>query len=131
MAVDEVYDASFEQSGGPRGIRRFVRTTDNNHSNPVFPNLCRTRVPANPDEVWVADITYIGLASGFAYLAAIIDACSRRIVRYAVSRYIDTRLALAALDAAVENRRPAHPQFQDIGDHASGRQIVEVAFSIC
>ncbi|KAA0998243.1 IS3 family transposase [Paraburkholderia panacisoli] len=86
--------------------RRFVRTTDSNHSNPVFPNLYRNRIPTNPNEVWVADITYIGLASGFAYLAAIIDACSRRIVGYAVSRYIDTELALAALDAAVESRRP-------------------------
>ncbi len=46
------------------------------------------------------------LASGFAYLAAILDACSRRIVGYAVSRYIDAELALAALDAAVKNRRP-------------------------
>ncbi|WP_408170142.1 DDE-type integrase/transposase/recombinase [Paraburkholderia strydomiana] len=64
--------------------------------------------PCHPDEVWVTDTTYIGLASGFAYLAAIIDACSRRIVGYAVSRYIDTELALAALDAAVESRRPEH-----------------------
>ena len=54
----------------------------------------------------MTDITYIGLASGFAYLAAILDVCSRRIVGYAVSRYIDTELALAALDAAVQNRRP-------------------------
>ncbi|WP_149029245.1 DDE-type integrase/transposase/recombinase [Paraburkholderia sp. RL17-368-BIF-A] len=44
--------------------------------------------------------------SGFAYPDAIIDAHSRRIVGYAVSRYIDTELALAALDAAVESRRP-------------------------
>jgi putative transposase len=97
-----------ERHLGVRHRRRFVRTTDSNHSNPVFPNLYRNQIPANPDEVWVADITYIGLASGFAYLAAIIDACSRRIVGYAVSRYIDTELALAALDAAVESRRPEH-----------------------
>lgn len=56
--------------------------------------------------MWVAYITYIGLASGFAYLAAMIDACSRSIVGYALSRYIVTELALAALDAAVESRRP-------------------------
>lgn len=85
---------------------RFVRTTDSNHGNSVFSNLYRNRIPANLDEVWVADITCIGLASGFAYHAAIIDACSRRIVDYAVSRHIDTELALAALNAAVESRRP-------------------------
>ncbi|SDD60529.1 hypothetical protein [Paraburkholderia lycopersici] len=52
------------------------RTTGSQHDNPVFPNLYRNRIPDRPDQVWVADITYVALASGFAYLAAILDACS-------------------------------------------------------
>jgi putative transposase len=56
--------------------------------------------------VWVADFTYIRIASGFCYLAAILDACSRKVVGYTISRNIDTALALAALRSAVEDRQP-------------------------
>jgi putative transposase len=86
--------------------RRFVRTTDSNHDLPIFPNLYRNVIPTRPDVVWVGDITYIRLLSGFCYLAAILDACSRRIVGYAISRQMDSQLTLAALDAAVRSRRP-------------------------
>jgi hypothetical protein len=59
-----------------------------------------------PDQLWVADITYIAIAAGFVYLAAILDAWSRRVVGYAISRAIDARLALAALKAAIQTRQP-------------------------
>ena len=91
---------------GVRPRRRFVRTTDSDHDLPVFPNLYRNIIPARPNIVWVADITYIRLAAGFCYLAAILDACSRKVVGYAISRDIDTQLALAALKAAIRNRQP-------------------------
>jgi putative transposase len=91
---------------GIKPRRRFVRTTDSNHDLPVFPNLYRNVIPAKPDMVWVADITYIRIASGFCFLAAILDACSRKVVGYAISRRIDTQLALAALNAAVRIRQP-------------------------
>lgn len=91
---------------GVRPKRRFVRTTDSDHDLPVFPNLYRNVVPTVPDVVWVGDITYIQLSSGFCYLAVLLDACSRRVVGYAISRSIDTELTLAALRAAVENRKP-------------------------
>lgn len=87
--------------------RRFVRTTNSDHDLPVFPNLYGNVIPAKPDLVWVADITYIRIAVGFCYLAAILDACSRKVVGYAISRRIDSKLALAALEAAVANRHPA------------------------
>jgi putative transposase len=92
---------------GVKPRRRFVRTTDSDHDLPVFPNLYRNVIPARPDVVWVADITYIRLAVGFCFLAAILDACSRKVVGYAISRDIDTQLTLAALKAAVNSRRPA------------------------
>jgi putative transposase len=91
---------------GMKRRRRFVRTTDSDHDQPVFPNLYRNVIPARPDVVWVADITYIRIAVGFCYLAAILDACSRKVVGYAISRQIDTELALAALKAAVQGRKP-------------------------
>lgn len=74
--------------------RRFVRTTDSDHALAVFANLYRNVIPAKPDLVWVADITYIRLAAGFCYLAAILDACSHKVVGYAISRDIDTQLTL-------------------------------------
>ena len=94
------------QSLGIKLRRRFVRTTDSNHDSPIFPNLYRNVIPTRPNVVWVADFTYIRIASGFCYLAAILDACSRKVVGYAISRSIDTTLALAALRSAVEDRQP-------------------------
>lgn len=87
--------------------RRSVRTTDSDHDLPVFPNLYQNRIPPRPDMIWVADITYIHIASGFVYLAVILDACSRKVVGYAISRRIDTQLTLAALKAAMTCRNPA------------------------
>jgi putative transposase len=91
---------------GIKPRRRFVRTTDSDHDLPIFPNLYRNVIPARPDLVWVADFTYIRIATGFCFLAAILDACSRKVVGYAISRRIDTQLALAALNAAVQTRQP-------------------------
>jgi len=91
---------------GIKPRRRFVRTTDSNHDSPIFPNLYRNVIPSRPDVVWVADFTYIRIETGFCYLAAILDACSRKVVGYAISRRIDTPLALAALQSAVRSRRP-------------------------
>jgi transposase InsO family protein len=54
-----------------------------------------------PNQLWVADITYIAIATGFVYMAAILDAWSRRVVGYAISLSIDAPLAVAALKAAI------------------------------
>jgi putative transposase len=91
-----------------RPLRKFVRTTDSEHDCPIFPNLARGFRPTGPNQLWVGDITYIGIAAGFAYLAVIPDAWSRRVVGYALSRQIDTRLTWAALRAAVGNRHRPH-----------------------
>jgi len=89
-----------------RPRRRFVATTDSDHDGPIFPNLAKDVLPEGPNELWVADITYIAIATGFVYLAAILDAWSRRVVGYAIGRRVDARLALAALKAAIESRQP-------------------------
>ncbi|MGD1213320.1 MAG: DDE-type integrase/transposase/recombinase, partial [Candidatus Acidiferrales bacterium] len=69
-------------------------------------DLARDRILDGPNQVWVADITYIAIAAGFVYMAAILDAWSRRVVGYAIGRSIDARLAVAALKAAIRARQP-------------------------
>jgi putative transposase len=90
----------------PKRRKRFVATTDSDHNGPIFPDLVRHRTVDGPNQVWVADITYIAIAVGFVYMAAILDAWSRRVVGYAISRSIDARLAVAALKAAIRARQP-------------------------
>jgi putative transposase len=89
-----------------RPRRRFAATTDSDHDGPIFPNLAKDVVPTTLNQLWVADITYIAIATGFVYLAAILDAWSRRVVGYAIGKRINARLALAALRAAIAVRRP-------------------------
>jgi putative transposase len=95
-----------EEALPPRRIRKFLVTIDSDHAEPIFPNLARDFVPIGPDQLWVADITYIRLRTEFVFLAVILDAWSRRVVGYAVSRHLDTQLTLAALTAAVSSRKP-------------------------
>ena len=91
----------------PKRRRRYVTTTNSEHDNPVYPDRARDVVPVGPDQLWVADITYIAIDTGFVYLAVILDAWSRRVVGYAISRSIDARLVKAALNAAIRSREPA------------------------
>jgi putative transposase len=102
-----------EQDLRVRPKRRFVATTDSDHDGPVFPDLVKDLAPTGPDQLWVADLTYIRVLSGFVYLAVILDAWSRRVVGWAISRRIDADLAVAdadlavaALEAAAAARRP-------------------------
>ena len=80
---------------------RFVCTTDSAQDHPVFLNLYRNVIPSQPIQVWVGDITTIRLSVGFCYLAVLLDATSRRVVGYALSRRMNTQLTLAELKAAV------------------------------
>jgi len=93
-----------EHALNPKQYRRFIATTDSDHDYPIFPDLANNMTPDGPNQLWVADITYVAIATGFVYLAAILDAWSRRVVGYAISRSIDARLAVAALKAAISAR---------------------------
>jgi putative transposase len=86
--------------------RRYLRRAARASAVVVYPNLYRNRIPSRLDEVWVADLTYIRLDYGFCYLAAILDACSRKAIGYAIARVVDAQLTLAALRAALARRRP-------------------------
>ena len=96
-----------EHSLQPRRRRRYVATTDSGHDLPIFPDLAKDVALTGADQLWVADLTYVAIASGFAYVAIILDAWSRRVVGYAIGRSIDARLAIAALEAAIASRQPS------------------------
>ncbi len=84
--------------------RRFVPTTDSAHSFRRYPNLIKDIEIDGLDQVWIGDITYIRLPTTFCYLAAILDAYSRKCVGWHLSRQIDTRLTLSALEMALATR---------------------------
>src|SRR5262245_53582280 len=86
--------------------RRFVTTTVRGGGRQA-PDLVERKFAADrPDLLWVADITYIPTAAGFLYLAVVLDACSRRIVGWAMSTRLVTQLVLDALEMALARRRP-------------------------
>jgi putative transposase len=91
----------------PKRRRRYVVTTDSDHAGPIFPDLAKDVVPERPNQLWVSDLTYVAIPGGFVYLAAILDAWSRKVVGYAISRSMDARVAVAALKAAIKSREPA------------------------
>jgi putative transposase len=105
--------------------RRFVPTTDSTHGYRRYPNLLRELVVERMDQVWVADITYVRLPTGFGYLAAILDAGSRRCIGWKLARTLDTAVALAALEQALTERRPA-PGLIHHSDH--GVQYASTAY---
>jgi len=84
----------------------------------IYPNLIKDIVITRLNQLWIADITYIRIQTGFVYLASILDAYSRRAIGYAISESIDTALTLKALRMAVNNRHPApgviHHSDQDV-----------------
>ncbi len=86
--------------------RRFVPTTDSAHAFGTYPNLIKDTKLDALDQVWISDITYVRLPTSFCYLAAILDAYSRRCVGWHLSPFIDTRLTLSALEMALTTRQP-------------------------
>jgi transposase InsO family protein len=92
---------------GRQKARYRVRTTDSNHDQPIAPNrLAQAPKATAPNQLWVADITYIETKEGWLYLAAILDLYSRKIVGWAMSERIDTVLILKALAMALLHRSP-------------------------
>ena len=94
-----------------RRRRKFVRTTDSDHTEPVAPNRLARRFavaehPA-PDRAWCGDITFIPTREGWLFLAVLLDLATRRVVGWAMRETLETDLALAALRMALADRRPA------------------------
>lgn len=87
--------------------RKFVVTTDSRHGRKVYPNLAQDMLLTDVDQLWVADITYIRLRDEFVFLAVILDACSRRVIGWALDRTLEDELTLSALRMALKRRGAA------------------------
>ncbi len=87
--------------------RRRVYTTQSGHGLRVYPNLIRELEVSRLNQLWVADLTYVHLPADFVYLAAILDAYSRRCIGWQLSRHLDSQLALDALTQALAARQPS------------------------
>ena len=93
-----------EQSLQCQVKRRWVRTTDSDHGYRIYPNLLKGLEVSGRNQVWVADITYIRILTGFLYLAVVLDLFSRKVIGWALSEQIDAELTLAGLRMALGER---------------------------
>ena len=104
--------------GGP------VTTRRDQEARPAPDLVDRKFTASGPNQLWVADITYVPTASGFLYLAVVLDAWSRKIVGWSMANHLRTGLVLDAMEAAVGQRRP-----KDVIHHGDqGSQYTSVAF---
>ncbi|MBO0758293.1 MAG: IS3 family transposase, partial [Bradyrhizobiaceae bacterium] len=120
--------ARLMRSARLRGVcrRRRARTTRRDEQAQPSDDLVRRQFKASePNALWVADITYLPTWQGFLYLAAIIDAYSRRVVGWSMASHLRTELVLDALEMALWNRRPG-PGLIHHSDH--GCQYTSLAF---
>lgn len=93
-----------------RPTRGGVRTTDSTHAHPIAPNLLDRQFDVNGvrvNRVWVSDITYVPTGEGWLYLAVVLDLASRRVVGWSMRETLAAEGALAALQMAIQARRPA------------------------
>jgi putative transposase len=110
-----------------RGVsrRKAPRTTQRRPEARPAPDLVKRNFTASrPNELWVADITYIRTWAGFLYLAVVVDAWSRRVVGWAMATHLRTELVMEALQMAILQRHP-----QDVIHHSDqGGQYTSIAF---
>ena len=104
----------------------YVATTNSAHGFPVYPNLAGEMTLTGINQLWCSDITYIRLEHAFVYLAVVLDAYSRRVVGWALSRRIDTELTLDALRMALRKRsvRPGLVHHSDRGVQYAAKDYV-------
>jgi len=116
-----------ERIQGASRRRRGPKTTKRNKDARPAPDLVERDFTADgPDQLWVADITYIPTWAGFLYLAVVLDTWSRRIVGWAMATHLRTELVLEALNMATWQRRPK----QVIHHSDQGTQYTSIAFGL-
>ena len=97
-----------ERSGTGSSNNTSSSTTQSDHAHPIAPNwLAKVPTPDRPDQIWVVDITFIATLEGWIYLAVVLDACSRKVVGWAMGTSLETSLVTEALSRAQRERRPA------------------------
>jgi putative transposase len=119
--------ARLMKGAGLQGVsrRKGTVTTRRDSSVESAPDLVeRDFTASGPNQLWVADITYVPTWAGFLYLAVALDVWSRRIVGWSMANHLRTQLVLDALDMAIEQRRPT-----DVIHHSDhGSQYTSIAF---
>jgi putative transposase len=121
--------ARLMRGAGVCGIsrRKQFRTTVRDDTAPPAPDLVGRRFQAaGPNQLWVADITYIATGAGFLFLAVVLDVWSRRVVGWTMAAHLRTELVLDALDMALRSRRPR----QVIHHSDQGCQYTSIAFGL-
>jgi len=115
------------RKAGIQGVsrRKRFRTTRRDDRQLPSPDLVeRDFAAGGPNRLWIADITYVWTASGFVFLAVVIDAWSRRVVGWSIASHLRTELVLAALEMAIRQRQPS-----DVIHHSDhGCQYTSYAF---
>lgn len=111
--------------------KAFVATTDSDHNLPIHPNLVKHREVNGPNEIWVADLTYIRIATCFVYLAVVLDLFSRKVVGWAISRSLSKEICVEALKMALETRDPAAGciHHSDRGVQYASKEYVDLLLS--
>ena len=120
--------ACLMRAAGLRGVSRrrgFTVTTERNRRERPAPDLVNRQFSAEaPDQLWVADMTYIPTWAGFIYLAMVLDACSRKVVGWAVGEQMTSELVVSALNMALAMRQP-----EGVIHHSDqGSQYTSIAF---
>jgi len=88
-------------------VRKWIKTTDSRHKLKKYPNLISpATLITELNQVWVSDITYVRIQTGFIFVAIILDLCSRKVVGWGISKRINAELAVKALKMAIEERKP-------------------------
>lgn len=109
---------------GIEALYRKPRTTRRHPEHRVYPYLLRNRSVTRPNQVWAMDLTYIPMARGFVYLAAVVDWFSRRVLSWKVSTTMDTHFCLEAVQEAMERHGPP-----EIMNTDQGSQFTSLAFT--
>ena len=129
VAVGRKRVARLMRRADVRGVSRrkpFCTTRRDETARPAPDLVARRFEAAAPDQLWVADITYIPTAAGFLYLAVVLDVWSRRVVGWATAGHLRTELVLHALELALRHRQP-----QQVIHHSDqGCQYTSIAFGL-
>jgi putative transposase len=114
------------QKGWLKRVKRAkTRTTNSDHPYPRYPNRVEGLLVTQPDQVWVVDITYIRLGNGFIYLAVVLDVFTRSIRGWNLSRNLDVRLSLEALQQGLKER-PPQIHHSDQGIQYAAREYIQI-----
>jgi len=124
MGRDALFDLLAVNKLLVRKRRRRISTTQSFHWLKKYPNLIKDWKPSRPNELWVADITYIPLTKGFLYLSLITDAYSHKIMGYAIAETLEAVHTTKALQMALNNLK----QIPECLIHHSDRGIQYCSF---